>query len=350
MGFGKYVLASGVCCVLLGCPAEEAGPQPAQCAVAADCPVTGPGAECRGVCDGGTCSDAPRPDACFIDGACATAGQASASDPCAVCLPLSSHSEWQPAICAPGSVCVSEAGGCIPVVEACTPECVNGDCVGHNSCDCDAGWTGPTCEKDIDECASNPCQNGGKCAHGVANFTCTCAAGWTGDVCDKDSDECAAKPCKNGGECSDGFDSFTCECAPGFEGETCTTNIDDCTVDACQNDGTCVDGVNSFTCDCAEGWTGDACEEKVQTICDPNPCLNDGECVAGETGFECTCATGYAGELCAECAEGFQDNDTDDLCEAACSAITCEGLSECDDSVGPAACICTVGGTYPDCE
>ena len=36
---------------------------------------------------------------------------------------------------------------------------------------------------DIDECASNPCMNGGVCADGRDLFTCTCAADFTGATC-----------------------------------------------------------------------------------------------------------------------------------------------------------------------
>ncbi len=37
---------------------------------------------------------------------------------------------------------------------------------------------------DIDECASNPCQNAGACVDAVNGYTCTCVAGWTGTICD----------------------------------------------------------------------------------------------------------------------------------------------------------------------
>ena len=36
---------------------------------------------------------------------------------------------------------------------------------------------------DIDECASNPCQNNGVCIDGVNSFECQCAAGFSGDLC-----------------------------------------------------------------------------------------------------------------------------------------------------------------------
>jgi hypothetical protein len=37
---------------------------------------------------------------------------------------------------------------------------------------------------DIDECASNPCQNGATCHDYTDMYTCECAAGWEGTECD----------------------------------------------------------------------------------------------------------------------------------------------------------------------
>ena len=37
---------------------------------------------------------------------------------------------------------------------------------------------------DIDECASNPCQNGGTCKDAVNEFSCACLAGTTGRFCE----------------------------------------------------------------------------------------------------------------------------------------------------------------------
>ena len=36
---------------------------------------------------------------------------------------------------------------------------------------------------DIDDCASNPCQNNGTCVDGVTSYTCKCLAGFTGAEC-----------------------------------------------------------------------------------------------------------------------------------------------------------------------
>jgi len=37
---------------------------------------------------------------------------------------------------------------------------------------------------DVDECSSNPCENGGTCTDGVNGFTCSCLAGYTGTTCE----------------------------------------------------------------------------------------------------------------------------------------------------------------------
>ena len=42
--------------------------------------------------------------------------------------------------------------------------------------------------KDIDECYSLPCFNGGTCKDNVGSFNCTCAAGYTGKNCETGKD------------------------------------------------------------------------------------------------------------------------------------------------------------------
>ena len=37
---------------------------------------------------------------------------------------------------------------------------------------------------DIDECASDPCQNAGTCVNGVNRFWCVCVDGFTGSECE----------------------------------------------------------------------------------------------------------------------------------------------------------------------
>ena len=38
-----------------------------------------------------------------------------------------------------------------------------------------------------------------------------------------DVDDCADNPCKNGGTCTDKINSYTCDCVDGFTGPNCYT-------------------------------------------------------------------------------------------------------------------------------
>lgn len=40
-----------------------------------------------------------------------------------------------------------------------------------------SGWTGPVCDIEINECMSEPCQNGGVCIDLHADYLCACTFG-----------------------------------------------------------------------------------------------------------------------------------------------------------------------------
>ena len=44
-------------------------------------------------------------------------------------------------------------------------------------CLCAAGWAGKQCQIDVDECSSNPCQNGGVCIDAIGSYQCACPYG-----------------------------------------------------------------------------------------------------------------------------------------------------------------------------
>ena len=56
---------------------------------------------------------------------------------------------------------------------------------------------------DLIPCEHNsPCQNGATCSNtGAGGYTCTCPSGYNGLNCQNDIDECASDPCSNGGSC-----------------------------------------------------------------------------------------------------------------------------------------------------
>jgi Notch-like protein len=74
---------------------------------------------------------------------------------------------------------------------------------------------------DVDECDSNPCENGGRCLDQVNRFQCECLAGYVGEQCEIDVDECESDPCRNGGTCIDQVNGFECKCMKGFAGDFC---------------------------------------------------------------------------------------------------------------------------------
>ena len=71
-----------------------------------------------------------------------------------------------------------------------------------------------------------------------------------GDLC-SEPDDCASEPCQNGGECSSSLlgSGYTCQCTDGFDGPTCDRDINECSDvggDVCENGGTCFNTHGSY--------------------------------------------------------------------------------------------------------
>ena len=139
---------------------------------------------------------------------------------------------------------------------------------------------------------------------GADEYVCACDRGFdaTAEGC-VNIDECAPEPCLNGGACEDLIEAFNCTCTTGFEGPTCAINIDECAGVQCRNNGTCVDGIGEFSCSCQAGFTGTFCQTELDECemasrgepADVVPCQNDSLCIDKVNGFECKCAEGFHG-------------------------------------------------------
>jgi Notch-like protein len=209
------------------------------------------------------------------------------------------------------------------------------------SCTCKAGYTGTHCEINIDDCAPAPCHSTGTdfCTDGIDTYSCTCNGGFTGNHCTTNIDDCVACDDIGTESCVDGVVAFTCTCKTGFTGGDCAINVDDCAaVDACGNNGACTDGVNNYTCACNSGFTGTDCEVDIPDCPSVDPCNNHGACTDGIDSYSCTCDTGFTGTDC--------EVDIPD-----CPSVDpCNNHGACTDGIDSYSCTCDTGFTGMDCD
>lgn len=117
------------------------------------------------------------------------------------------------------------------------------DGVATFTCLCQPGYTGHHCETNINECHSQPCRHGGTCQDRDNAYLCFCLKGTTGASqagvewaarqgcgadamptplsgpnCEVNLDDCASNPCDSG-TCLDKIDGYECACEPGYTGE-----------------------------------------------------------------------------------------------------------------------------------
>ncbi|KAG7274990.1 hypothetical protein CRUP_001083 [Coryphaenoides rupestris] len=191
---------------------------------------------------------------------------------------------------------------------------------GSYTCSCRPGFSGLSCEVEVNECSGNPCRNGASCTDQENTYRCSCPPGFYGRNCELSAMTCADGPCFNGGRCSDNPDggltsdppapagahcvdlvnSYLCQCPEGFSGMNCDLAGDECSAYPCLNGGTCQQGGGGgggYTCSCPPGYTGRNCSGPISR-CEHNPCHNGATCHERSGRYVCACVPGYGGRNC----------------------------------------------------
>ncbi|XP_038074969.1 scavenger receptor cysteine-rich domain superfamily protein-like [Patiria miniata] len=149
-------------------------------------------------------------------------------------------------------------------------------------CQSDFTWTGQPAECIEDFCGVRPCINGGTCSGTPTGFTCQCPAGYEGPTCE------VVASCLLSLDQSDGLIMISGQQAVYLPGDL---------VEYEYPDGHQLSGSTARICQPNFTWSGKPAECK-EDFCGVRPCINGGTCSGTPTGFTCQCPAGYEGPTC----------------------------------------------------
>uniref|UniRef100_A0A3B4YZT7 Fibulin-7-like n=1 Tax=Stegastes partitus TaxID=144197 RepID=A0A3B4YZT7_9TELE len=167
-------------------------------------------------------------------------------------------------------------------------------------------WSGqqPAC-RDINECASSPCTNGGTCVDELNQFSCICAKGWAGVTCQTTAaastlPAATAGPFVRPSRCTTVQGTTHCTCEPGYtisgrDSNICT-DIDECELFHNGQAGrlclhACVNTAGGYRCSCPAGYNvtrdGRSCKDIDECATRQNNCTKDQMCINTYGAFQC---------------------------------------------------------------
>ncbi|XP_052326784.1 fibulin-7-like isoform X3 [Oncorhynchus keta] len=157
-------------------------------------------------------------------------------------------------------------------------------------CQENGSWSGVnTICKDVSECSSNPCQNGGTCVEGVNQYRCTCSQSWNGSNCQHQTQTAPPEwsvmndpAFSRRPRCAKVDRAQHCSCDAGFHMSGTSDNsicqdVDECLTQQhnCSRGTTCINTGGGFQCvspECPRSHGNISYVKTSPFQCERNPC------------------------------------------------------------------------------
>ncbi|XP_051783183.1 epidermal growth factor-like protein 6 isoform X1 [Erpetoichthys calabaricus] len=189
----------------------------------------------------------------------------------------------------------------------CQHGCKYGECVGPNKCKCFLGFTGKTCNQDLNECGlkPRPCEH--RCMNTHGSYKCYCLNGYMlmPDGSCANSRTCSMAHCQYG--CEETKGEVRCLCPStglqlGPDGRTCV-DVDECATGKalCPHNRRCVNTFGSYYCKCQIGYDLKYvdgrydCVDMDECAGGTHKCSPHAACLNTPGSYKCKCKQGFRG-------------------------------------------------------